>query len=508
MDIQFGLETEYGISRAQPADDLDVVAEAIAVVRNTRAPAVRDRWDYRHEDPHWDARGFRATRLQQDADEASYFAQDANRALSFIELKSDLVLRNGARFYNDHTHPEYCTPECSTLLELLQQDRAGETLLMDCASAVPGAAENAVLLYKNNTDFFGHAYGCHENYLLPRAVAWPRLVEGMQAFLATRQIYAGTGKFGWEAEDEFLQPGFQIAQRSDFVRVLQSVETMRERPLINTRDEPHANREKYRRFHVIVGDANLSPYAAWLKIGTTALVLDALARGAPVERLPRLANPVAAVGAISRDASWQWRVALADGRTTSAIAIQRAYLELVDKFAAPTEPEWQRVLEAWSTVLDDLERDPLATGDRLDWAAKFRLIEQFRTSENLPPEDPWLRSLDLAYHLLDRRSGLYYGLEESGAMRLPFPAAELDRRDLRPPPHTRAAIRGGCIEKFGAQVERVRWDGVVLRGANGRSVELDLSDVFSTELIDRGREVLAAAETPDDLLVLPFAKTL
>ncbi len=492
MRIQFGLETEYGITREQPGE-IDVVAEAIAVVRSTRAPAVRDRWDYRREDPHQDARGFRVTELQQDADEASYFAQDARRSLTFTELKSDLVLRNGARFYNDHTHPEYCTPECSTPLELLQQDWAGDALVMDCAATVSSASANPVRLYKNNTDFFGHSYGCHENYLLPRTLPWRRLAEDTQAFLATRQIFCGAGKFGWETEDEFLQAGFQIAQRSDFFRALEGVETMRNRPLVNTRDEPHANREKYRRFHVIVGDANLSPFATYLKVGTTALVLQALAGGAPAERIPRLADPLAALGGISRDATWKWRVPGADGRMTTAIDVQRRYLELVRSFAAPVDAEWQAVVDAWSEVLDDLERDPLSTADRLDWTAKYRLIEQFRASEKLAPDDPWLRSLDLSYHLLDRGEGLYHGLLESGAFRFPYALKEISAHNLHPPATTRAALRGACIEKFGTLVESAQWDGVVLRVENGRRIEIDLSDLFAPELVARGRTVFANA---------------
>ncbi len=504
MEIQFGLETEFGISRERP-EDIDVVAEAIAVVRSTRAPGVRDRWDYRREDPHQDARGFRVKELQQDADEANYFAQDATRALSFTELKSDLVLRNGARFYNDHSHPEYCTPECSTPREILQQDWAGDALLMDCAEAATGASDNPVRLYKNNTDFLGHTYGCHENYLLPRVLPWLRLAEGMQSFLATRQIYCGAGKYGWESEDQFLQPGFQISQRSDFFRALQGVETMRGRPLINTRDEPHANPEKYRRFHVIVGDANLSLFATYLKIGTTALVLQAFASGASPDRIPRLADPIGALTAISRDTEWKWRVPLARGGWISAVDVQRVYVELVREHAMPLEPEWLAVLNAWSEVLDDLDRDPLSTADRLDWAAKYRLIERFRQDEKLSPEDPWLRSLDLSYHLLDRTQGLYHGLLDGGGLRLPYALKDITGHGLRPPPTTRAALRGGCIEKFGNLVESTQWDGVLLRDKSGR-VEIDLSDVFSPELIAKGCAALASARSPADLLALPFAK--
>src|SRR5436305_13680780 len=187
MDIQFGTETEIGISRAVP-EDLDVVAEYIALVRSATAPGVRMCWDYSCEDPHCDARGFRVKELLQDSDEANYFAQDAQRTLTFHEIKSDLVLRNGARFYNDHAHPEYCTPECSTLLEILQQDYAGAAVLMACAKSLSHQnPANPVLLYKNNTDFCGHSYGCHENYLMPRTLSWDVLSQAIIAFFVTRQ---------------------------------------------------------------------------------------------------------------------------------------------------------------------------------------------------------------------------------------------------------------------------------------------------------------------------------
>ncbi|MBI3191523.1 MAG: proteasome accessory factor PafA2 family protein, partial [Pedosphaera parvula] len=277
--IQFGIETEIGIARDDVAE-LDVVAESIELVRSATAPGVRMCWDYESEDPHADMRGFRVRELRQDTDEADYYNQDAQRELSQAEIKSDIVLGNGARFYNDHAHPEYCTPECSRFSELSAHDRAGERILMACAQHLSARRGSAVRLYKNNTDFRGHSYGCHENYLLPRSLSWDRLVQGIQAFLVTRQIFAGAGKFGTEQEDKFVNSAFQIAQRSDFFSELQSVDTMQRRPIINTRDEPHANRKLYRRFHVILGDANMSPFATRLKVGSTALVLEALVRDA------------------------------------------------------------------------------------------------------------------------------------------------------------------------------------------------------------------------------------
>ncbi|MGY8686419.1 MAG: proteasome accessory factor PafA2 family protein, partial [Verrucomicrobiales bacterium] len=257
--ILYGLETEYGISREVPGPNYDVVAESIALVRAATQRGVRMRWDYSCEDPHVDARGFRVEELRQDFDEANYFAQDAVRPLSFSEIKSDLALKNGARFYNDHAHPEYCTPECATIAELLRQDQLGDRLVMDCAEALSektqDGKEGRVRLYKNNTDFLGHSYGCHENYLLQRSVPWRTISRGMLAFLVTRQVFCGAGKFGWEEEDRYGGPGFQISQRADFFSELESVDTMQRRPIVNTRDEPHADREHWRRFHVIVGDA-------------------------------------------------------------------------------------------------------------------------------------------------------------------------------------------------------------------------------------------------------------
>lgn len=506
MDIQFGTETEIGITRQNP-EGVDVVAESIALVRSAIAPGVRMRWDYSCEDPHCDARGFRVKELLQDSDEANYFAQDSQRALSFSEIKSDLVLRNGARFYNDHAHPEYCAPECGTLLELLQQDYAGDALLMACVRNLNQGSDNPVLLYKNNTDFRGHSYGCHENYLMPRKLPWETLSSSMVAFFCSRQIVCGAGKFGWEEEDKFVGPGFQVSQRSDFFSELQSVDTMQRRPIINTRDEPHANNELYRRFHVIVGDANLSLYSTWLKIGTTSLVLQALLNGAPPDRIPRVADPIQTIKTISRDASWKWLCRDNQGFKTSAIDIQRVYLGLVREFCTGLDADWQAVVTAWEEVLNDLERDPLSTADRLDWSAKFRLIEQFREAENLAPDDPWLRSLDLSYHHLDRELGLFYALMDQHAFRSPYPLETITGHSLCPPGTTRAAVRGRCIEKFGSAVQATQWDYIMLKGAH-KKVELDLRNLFDAGLVKQSLRIISAAKTVEDLAALPFAKTL
>src|ERR1700726_1575980 len=306
MNRVFGLETEYGIT-VNGADNVDVVAESIELVRRYTDHGAHMKWDYELEDPHLDARGFRAKALMQDTDESAYYEIDKNRPLSFEEIKSDLVLSNGARFYNDHAHPEYSTPECTTLREIVAQDKAGERILAECARRRNLKLQQGqeVRLYKNNTDFVGHSYGCHDNYIMSRTVPWDRLVSDVVPFLVTRQIFTGAGKLGIEGEGSAGQPGvFQISQRADFFSVLVSIDTMNRRPIVNTRDEPHADPGKYRRFHVILGDSNMSEFATAMKIGTMSLVLRSEER----REAPQLevAQPVDAPKGISRDPSYDW----------------------------------------------------------------------------------------------------------------------------------------------------------------------------------------------------------
>jgi len=497
--IQFGLETEIGIARGDD-EHLDVVAESIALVRSAVEPGVLMRWDYGSEDPHADMRGFHVPELRQDTDEAGYYAEDARRELSYVEIKSDLVLSNGARFYNDHAHPEYCTPECSTLDELVAQDRAGERILMACARELSTQRGQPVRLYKNNTDFRGHSYGCHENYLLPRSLSWSQLAQGVQAFLVTRQIFAGAGKFAIEEEDRFVGPNFQIAQRSDFFSELQSVDTMQRRPLVNTRDEPHANPRLYRRFHVIIGDANMSPFATRLKVGTTALVLEALARD-PRRAWPQLAYPLAALRTISRDPQYHWEVERARGPASTALEVQREYLAAVRDLCDLSAPGKTAIIAAWETILNDLAADPMRCRDRLDWVAKLALIREFQTSQNLAPDDPWLQSLDLEYHRLDLDEGLYYGLEQSGAMIGVPDEADVRRAMREPPATTRACVRGRCIGKFGSAVESAQWDHITLATTVG-PLKISLLDLFAPEEIARYSSVIERARSPDDLRTL------
>jgi proteasome accessory factor A len=340
---------------------------------------------------------------------------------------------------------------------------------------------------------------------MPRTLQWDVLSQALVAFLVTRQIMCGAGKYGWEEEDRYVKPGFQISQRADFFSELQSVDTMQRRPIINTRDEPHANNELYRRFHVIIGDSNLSLYSNYLKIGTTSLVLQALLNGAPLDQVPQISEPLQTLKSISRDTAWKWYCRDLSGTKTTAVDVQRGYMRLARKYCPDLEPEWAGVLNAWEELLDDLDRDPLSTSDRLDWAAKYRLIESFRTEEKLGEDDPWLQSLDLSYHLLDRDHGLFYALMEQGTFRMPFPLREITSHSLCPPPSTRAAVRGRCIEKFGSAVQATQWDYILVQGKE-KKIELDLRNLFDANLIRQSLKVINEAKCIEDLLQLKFAK--
>src|SRR5204863_2215204 len=461
MKRVFGLETEYGIT-IRGAASVDVVAESIELVRSYTEHGAHMKWDYRLEDPHRDARGFRAPALLQDTDESAYYEIDRKRPLSFEEIKSDLVLSNGARFYNDHAHPEYSTPECTTLRELVAHEKAGERILAECARrrnlALP--PDHEVRLYKNNTDFSGHSYGCHDNYLVRRDLPWDRLVAGVLPFLVTRQIFAGAGKMGIEAESATGPSGlFQLSQRADFFSTLVSIDTMNKRPLVNTRDEPHADASRYRRFHIILGDSNMSEWATALKIGTTALILDLIERGEAPQL--EIAQPIDANKSISRDQTYDWIIELKDGRKISAIDVQRIYLKAAARIDDGTDEDRQWILREWENVLNDLERDVMLTRDRVDWMAKKFLLDALQAEEKLSSKDPWLQSIDLEYHNVDLEHGLYYELVRQGAMRRVVTEDEIKTSIFCPPETTRAFFRGRSVARFNNEISSIQWDEIV-----------------------------------------------
>jgi hypothetical protein len=265
---------------------------------------------------------------------------------------------------------------------------------------------------------------------------------------------------GIETEGSAGQPGtYQISQRADFFSVLVSIDTMNRRPLVNTRDEPHADASQYRRFHVILGDANMSEWAAALKMGTTALVLDLIERGAAPQI--EIAQPVDATKSISRDQTYDWIIELTDGRKISAIDVQRIYLAAARKAAPELDEELGWLLQEWETILNDLERDVQLCRDRVDWVAKKTLLQALREEEQLSWTDPWLQSIDLAYHNIVPEEGLYYELLRQGTMRRFVTEAEIKHAIFAPPEDTRAYFRGRSVARFNREIKSIQWDEIV-----------------------------------------------
>jgi Pup amidohydrolase len=494
----FGIETEYGITR-DDLEEVDPVVESMELVRAHLTASFERRWDYQGEDPHEDARGFRVSGLAQDQEEDEFAKADAHRPFSFHEMKSDLVLPNGARFYNDHTHPEYSTPECRTLKDLVAHDRAGERIMQRAAERRNTSLGGPhVQLYKNNTDFHGHSYGCHDNYLMSRSIPFPQLVAGLVPFLAARQVIAGAGKVGVEAQESGYVPGaYQLSQRADFVETELSVDTMHNRPLLNTRDEPHADRAKYRRLHLIIGDANMCEYATALKVGTTRLVLDLIERGAAPSL--ELEQPVTAVKQLSRDIDLKATVRKKDGSTVSGLDIQEQYLLAAQRTLAGSDPESDWVLREWGETLSQLRQDRNQLVGKLDWITKLWLLESFMREERIGWDDPWLASLDLEYHNVNAERGLYLGLEAEGKAWRLTTDADVEHALSAGPEDTRGGLRGLCVRRFPDQIRSMQWERIEFSGGLMPRT-LDMSDLFQPEDVKACAAILEAAASPSDAL--------
>jgi proteasome accessory factor PafA2 len=452
-----GTETEYGISvPGQPGANAMVMSSQVvnAYQAATSARARRARWDFEEENPLRDARGFDLTREAADASQLT----DEDLGLA------NVILTNGARLYVDHAHPEYSTPECTNPLSAVIWDKAGERVMAEAATkaaTVPGASP--IQLYKNNTDNKGASYGCHENYLMRRGTPFADIVRHLTPFFVSRQVVCGAGRVGVGADGR--NEGFQISQRADFFEVEVGLETTLKRPIINTRDEPHADPEKYRRLHVIIGDANMSEVSTYLKLGTTALVL-AMIEDKFLDGDLVLESPVAELRAISHDPTCRHLVVLRDGRRMTAIQLQNEYLErsrkyTEDKFGADVDEMTSDVLDRWESVLSRLAEDPMLAARELDWVAKLELLEGYRTRDGLSWGHPRLQLVDLQYSDVRPERGLYNRLAARGRMVRLVPESEVARAVENPPEDTRAYFRGRCLQKYPDAVAAASWDSVI-----------------------------------------------
>lgn len=451
-----GIETEYGISH--PGHPAANPMRLSALVVNSYAallPAglrLAQRWDYDEESPLRDARGFDAS--PPDSDPGG-LVEDA--------LSANIVLTNGARLYVDHAHPEYSSPEVTNPADAVLWDRAGMVILARAAARAEAVVGHPIRIYKNNADGKGASYGTHENYLMSRRTPFPRIVRGLLPFFATRAVYAGAGRVGRGRDSR--EAGFQLSSRADFFEAEVGLETTLKRPIVNTRDEPHADPTKHRRLHVIVGDANLCERATFLKMGATALVLELI----EADRIPAgmdLADPVRTIVAVSHDLSLRAVHELADGRRLTAIDIQQVYLDaaraLVANGRQAQDAQTLEVLSLWQQTLDQLRRDPVSARNIVDWVAKLAVLEGYRSRDGLAWDHPRLALVDLQYSDVRPDAGIAARLETRGALARMTTDAEVNAAVDMAPPDTRAWFRGECIRRYPGQVAAASWDSVVL----------------------------------------------
>ena len=484
-----GLETEYGIW-LRGGDGNPVTACSLLINSYlARLARERTRWDFEDESPGRDARG------------------EAVEGAMAPEIETHLVntvLTNGSRYYVDHAHPEYSTPECADARSLVRFDRAGEMILARSveAAATALAPGQTITAYKNNSDGKGNSYGCHENYLLDRAVPFSQVVAGIMAHFVTRQIFTGAGKVGSEA------PGlgadrvpYQLSQRADFFEEEVGLETTLKRPLVNTRDEPHCDATRYRRLHVICGDANMSEVATYLKVGTTAILLSMIEDGelSGADLLP--ATPVVAHRMVSYDLSLARPLAMAQGRSMTALEIQWEHLDRARKYAASRglesvgEVVGADVLTRWEAVLTALEVDSSSLATQVDWVAKHRLIAGYRDRHGLAWSDSRLAALDLQYHdvrpekSLSARVGLERLTDDS----------EVAEAVSEPPRDTRAYFRGRCLQRWSSYISAANWDSMVFDLGTDPLRRVPMMEPLkgTAEHVD---SLLATCQTPGELV--------
>ena len=485
-----GIETEYGII-FKGGDVNPITASSIIVNSYSQGKDDLVGWDYIDEHPGNDARG--------------YSLDD----YLFPEYESQLVntvLTNGARYYVDHAHPEISTPECRNALEAVLFDRAGEEIIrssMNLANdGLPDHSE--IVIYKNNSDGKGNSYGCHENYLVSRQTPFTQIAQQITTHFVTRQIFCGAGKVG--AEHRGIggkganQPAFQISQRADFFEEEIGLETTLKRPIVNTRDEPHCDPTKYRRLHVIAGDANMSEVATLLKLGTTSIVLAMIEDDAFPEHLT-IKDPVHAIRQVSHDTSLSACIMMTDGRMLSALQVQMEILQAANQYAnrygleAVDASVGNDVLVRWAGVLDGLETDPLLVANIVDWIAKKRIVDGFAQRHNLQNDDARLKAIDLQYHdmRVDKCLALRAGLDELCAK------ADVMTAMINPPESTRAFFRGTVLQRWPNDVIAANWDSVVFDIPNQGLKRIPMPEPLRGTRQMVG-DVLASSRNPAELI--------
>jgi proteasome accessory factor PafA2 len=443
-----GSEVEYGIT-VQNDRDFDPISSCVLLVNAYQENRdARILWDYDQENPLADARGFHVEGEKYTPNQQENIARNK-------------TLKNGARFYVDHAHPEYSTPEVTHVRDLIAHERAGERIVETARRAasalLPGSS--SILIHKNNSDGKGNSYGCHENYMIERRTPFKDIVEHLTPYLVTRQLFCGAGKVG--SENRASGCDYQISQRADFFETEVALDTMVKRPIINTRDEPHADREKYRRLHVIVGDSNLSEVSIYLRLGVTSIVLAMIEDGVLGKSLA-VTDPVKVIKEVSHDTACRREYPMERGGRMTAVQIQQEYLESALRYfgSRAIDPVTKDVLTRWERMLVRLADDPMQLDREVDWVIKRRLVLEYMSRRKVDWKHPQVHMLDLQYHDVRPDKGLYYVLERRGEVDRIVSNEEIERAVELPPFDTRAYFRGECIRRYSDAVFGVNWDSI------------------------------------------------
>ena len=447
-----GLENEYGISSQKSTDPVTLSNRIVLAYARYVYPNKNIRWDYDLETPLHDERGFDLSR--SEVHESLLTDEDQNIP--------NLVLPNGARFYVDHAHPEYSSPEVLSPLEIVKWDLAGEQIMKKaCELDALIYPEDKIRIFKNNVDNKGASYGTHENYIAKRSTDFNKLISGLTPHFISRQIYCGAGRVGIGQNSEVS--GFQISQRADYIEAQVGLETTLRRPIINTRDEPHADPKTYRRLHVINGDANMSDFATLLKVGVTSIIIKMIEEDFLNATDIQIINPVEVIKNISHDIKLEQVYETTNLRKVSAVDMQEWYLEKSIDFLEKwgSDKETDHVIELWEQTLNMLKNDRDSLKNKVDWIAKYELVNKYMDKNDLEIDDPLIKSLDFKYSEITSSDGIGQILKKNNLLSSFFSVAEVDDAVLNPPISTRAWLRGRVLSKYSESISAASWDSLI-----------------------------------------------
>ena len=500
MERFIGTETEYGISTPGHNHVSPIVTSTHAVVSYASARGFgqhRVRWDFTDESPLRDSRGFDLRRYHQAPVVDPHAIGVAN-----------VFVTNGARFYVDHAHPEYSSPEVTNAWDAMVYDAAGDHILMQAVAdtAAFSSQGKSVLeghepcpplkIYKNNVDGKGASYGAHENYRYRRDIDFEVIAQALIPFFVARQVIIGAGRVGLGQQGD--KPGFQISQRADYIEQEISLETTLNRGIINTRDEPHTNADNWGRLHVIIGDANMSQTANLLKFGMTTLVLDSIEAGCDFRDL-KLKNAVSEVSQVSHDLELTHKLTLADGRALTAVELLGIYRDrIITTLAGQLSEVDHKVLQLWEEVMLLLAEDPLKTSHLLDWTAKWALIKSF-VGRGLAIDDAKIKLVDLQYSDIDPARSLHHALVAKGRMRELASQGEIAHAATTPPTGSRAYFRGEMISRFPESITAANWESLLVRDTTGREFRIPTTELDGLTKQEIGG-ILTNATSVDEVL--------